>query len=273
MQYCKWFFRGIFAAALDTADDRRPTLRLPDQSHAGSGRRQMEPADHPRHDVRQPAAFSRIADQIRRRHFLQHPRRPAEDAARAGHHHPRGRPQPQAEGNLFADRTGHRAAADPGPDVGLGIQISPRHRRTRHPRQATERRRPEDVGGVHGRIARDSSRREAAAQGGPERRRAVAGGVSSEWWRRRGRSDERAVGQQLTGFRPSPCYTDGGHACALPTLRSTPPTAASFPSRPPSSLRTPATPAPRGCAASRCRNCGSRARGSPARSATGRPST
>ena len=40
----------------------------------------MEPADHPRHDVRQPAAFSRAADEVGGRHFLQHPRRPAEDA-------------------------------------------------------------------------------------------------------------------------------------------------------------------------------------------------
>src|ERR1700738_4422029 len=55
----------------------------------------MEPAGHPRHDVRQPAAFSRAADEVRGRHFLQHPRRPAQDPVRPGHHHAGRRPQPR----------------------------------------------------------------------------------------------------------------------------------------------------------------------------------
>ena len=61
--------------------------------------------------------------------------------------------------------------------AGWGFKYLACHRRTRHPRQITERRRPENVGGVHGRTARDPSRHEAEAQGGTERRRAVAGGI------------------------------------------------------------------------------------------------
>src|SRR5215212_9363492 len=45
-------------------NDRCAPLRLPDQSLAGSARRQMEPVDHPRHGVRQPPAFSRAADEV-----------------------------------------------------------------------------------------------------------------------------------------------------------------------------------------------------------------
>src|SRR6202022_3470383 len=77
----------------------------------------------------------------------------------------------------FAHRAGHRTAAGPGADVGLGIQISPRQRRARHPRQTLERRRPKNVGRIHGRTARDPSRRESAAKGGAERGRGIGEGV------------------------------------------------------------------------------------------------
>jgi hypothetical protein len=77
----------------------------------------------------------------------------------------RGRPQPQAEGNLFADGTGHRTAAGSRADVGLGLQVSSRQRGTRHSRPPPERGRTENVGRVHGRIAPESSQRSQAETG------------------------------------------------------------------------------------------------------------
>ena len=55
-------------------------------------------------------------------------------------------PTHKQKGNLFADGTGHRAAAGSRADGGLGLQISSGQRRTRHPRAAAQRGRTENVG-------------------------------------------------------------------------------------------------------------------------------
>jgi hypothetical protein len=64
--------------------DRGSALRLSDQCLAGGARRQMESPDHPRHDVRQPPALPRIAEQVGGRHPVKHPLRPSEDTAQRG---------------------------------------------------------------------------------------------------------------------------------------------------------------------------------------------
>ena len=87
------------------------------------------------------------------------------------------RSQPQAEGIYSLTEQGIELLPILAQMSGWGLQISPGQRGTRHPRQAVERRRPENVGGVHGRIAREPSRREATQEGGAERGRAAAGGV------------------------------------------------------------------------------------------------
>ena len=71
-------------------------------------------------------------------------------------------PSHKQKGIYSLTEQGIELLAGAGADGRLGIQISSGHRGTRHPRQTAQRRRPEDVGGVHGRIARDPSRREAA---------------------------------------------------------------------------------------------------------------
>src|SRR3984893_19456714 len=112
--FCNWLYSDMtdatmqvvfswrFTTRRDPAHGQRTTLRLPDQSDAGGGRRKMEPARDPRHDVRQPPPFSRIADQIRGRHLVKYPRRHTQDIARSGGHLLGRCPQPQAEGNLLA---------------------------------------------------------------------------------------------------------------------------------------------------------------------------
>ena len=146
MQYCKRF-------SAERTDERRSQIQVPDQSHARGGGRQVEPADHSRHDVRQQAALSRVVA-VGGGHFLQYPRRSAADAARAGDHHQGRRPDASAEVGLQPDRAGHRAAAGAGADGGLGTRIPAGERGTRHPGATAGGGRPEDVARVHGGTAR-----------------------------------------------------------------------------------------------------------------------
>jgi len=105
----------------------------------------------------------------------------------------------KAEGHLFADRTWHRAAADPRADGCLGLQISACYGRTRHSRQAAQRRRPDHGGRADGRAARNPSRLETEASNRPKCGRPVAGGPSE------GDGEE---GQRLTSARRNPRLPD-----------------------------------------------------------------
>ena len=143
--------------ALEKTMERRSPVGLPDQSHPRSRRRQMEPADHPRHDVRQPAAFPRAADEseegIASNILADRLKRLVEQGIVTQAPTIRAK----AEGDLQPDRAGHRAGAGPGADGGLGTQISAGDRGTRHSRAIAGGGRSEDVARLHGRTARDSS--------------------------------------------------------------------------------------------------------------------